>query len=153
MRTNGRRIIYFKKPVMLVVLPVLFLLITPASSFGQPCNMEALPSIEFRPNSVKILKSADSLLRLVANQLRANPTCKLKVIGYGNDCKKCLQLSWDHVNTAINFLIEKEGISPDRLIFLYAQDGGSPTVVDLMPTAEEGVNSVPPPFPNLRRNR
>ena len=142
-----------KKQFTCVCLAILVVMLAPASLNGQQCNLNALPSIEFRPNSTKILKTADSLLRSVANQLRANPTCNLKVIGYGADCKKCIQLSWDHVNMVVGFLIDKEGISPERLIFIYAEQGESATVVNLEPTTEEGPASVPPPFPNLRRNR
>jgi hypothetical protein len=63
-------------------------------------------------------------------------------------------MSWDHVNAIITYLIEKEGISPDRLIFKYGEEGGDCNTVDLRAAGEgeDGPNTVPAPHPNLRRN-
>ena len=67
--------------------------------------------------------------------------------------KKEQQLSWDHVNKVITYLVEKEGISADRFIFKYGQEGGDCDTVDLRGAAEgeEGPNTVAPPHPNLRK--
>ncbi|HLG38633.1 MAG TPA: hypothetical protein VI461_03155, partial [Chitinophagaceae bacterium] len=75
------------------------------------------------------------------------------VIGYCASDKKQQQLSWDHVNKVITHLVEKEGISQDRFIFNYGQEGGDCNTVDLRGAAagEEGPNTVAPPHPNLRR--
>jgi hypothetical protein len=75
------------------------------------------------------------------------------VIGYCASSKSEQQRSWDRVNAVINYLVEKEGISGDRLIFQYGQEGGDCNTVDLRAAAagEEGPNNVPAPHPNLRR--
>jgi hypothetical protein len=75
------------------------------------------------------------------------------VVGYCSSNKKEQQLSWDHVNKVITYLIEKEGISADRFIFKYGEEGGDCDTVDLRGAAEgeEGPNTVAPPHPNLRK--
>ncbi|HJU45375.1 MAG TPA: hypothetical protein VJ647_01265, partial [Chitinophagaceae bacterium] len=90
----------------------------------------------------------------VATQMRNNPSCKVAVIGYGESSKAAQQLSWDRVNSVINYLVEKEGISSDRFVFKYGEGGGDAGTVDLRDgTGEEGPNTVPAPHPNLRRNK
>ena len=53
----------------------------------------------------------------------------------------------------INYLVEKQGISSDRLIFKYGEVGGDCNTVDLRAADvnDEGPNTVPAPHPNLRR--
>jgi hypothetical protein len=53
----------------------------------------------------------------------------------------------------ITYLVEKEGISADRFIFNYGQEGGDCDTVDLRGAGEgeEGPTTVAPPHPNLRK--
>ena len=114
----------------------------------------SLPSIAFKAGSNKLSDDAKSVLASVAVRLRNSPECKIVVIGYCSSSKKEQQLSWDHVNAVINHMVEKEGISVDRFIFNYGQEGGDCNTVDLRAAAEgeEGPNTVPAPHPNLRKN-
>ncbi|MBL7732660.1 MAG: OmpA family protein [Chitinophagaceae bacterium] len=116
--------------------------------------MGALPSVAFKANSNKLSDDAKALLATVAAKMRNNPGCKVVVIGYCSSDKKQQQLSWDHVNTVINYMVDKEGISADRFIFNYGQEGGDCNTVDLRAAAEgeDGPNRVEPPHPNLRKN-
>jgi outer membrane protein OmpA-like peptidoglycan-associated protein len=117
-------------------------------------KLGALPSISFKASSNALTKDAEAVLASVASRLRNNPECKVVVIGYCASDKKQQQLSWDHVNKVITYLVEKEGISADRFIFNYGQDGGDCNTVDLRGAAEgeDGPNTVAPPHPNLRKN-
>ncbi|HSU28572.1 MAG TPA: OmpA family protein [Chitinophagaceae bacterium] len=117
-------------------------------------KMGTLPSVGFKPNSTKIDADAAAVLASVAARLRNNAGCKVVVIGYCSSDKKQQQLSWDHVNAVITHMVEKEGISADRFIFTYGQEGGDCNTVDLRAAAEgeDGPNSVPAPHPNLRKN-
>ena len=117
---------------------------------SQSCTISALPSVQFRSNSAKLLPAAQAALKSAANELKANPACKVKVAGYGDMSKKGQQLSWDHVNAVITYLVEELGISRDRCIFNYGMSG-DPTIVDLVPTVEDGPGMMPAPAPNLRR--
>jgi len=114
------------------------------------CSIGSLPSVQFKSGSAKLSSTAESLLNNVAQQLMANPNCKVKLVGYGASDKRAQQLSWDHVNAIKTYLTEKQGISESRVIFTYGMEG-SATTVDLVPTIEEGPNTVPAPHPNLRK--
>ena len=119
-------------------------------------KLGALPSVAFKAGSNKLNDDAKAVLATVASAMRNNPGCKVVVVGYCSSNKREQQLSWDHVNAVINHLVDKEGISQDRLIFNYGQEGGDCNTVDLRAATEgeEGVpNTVPPPpHPNLRKN-
>jgi OOP family OmpA-OmpF porin len=112
------------------------------------CAIGSLPSVQFKGNT-KLTKDAQAVLAAAAAQLKANPTCNVKVIGYGASSKSAQQQSWERVNAVIKYLVEKQGIAESRLLFVYAQDGDANTV-DLQGTTEQGQNSVPAPHPNLK---
>lgn len=112
------------------------------------CTVGNLPSVQFKGNA-KLSKDAQKVLAAAADKIKANPTCKVKVIGYGTSSKSAQQLSWERVNAVIKYLVEKQGISESRLLFFYAQDGDANTV-DLQGTLEDGPNTVPAPHPNLK---
>jgi outer membrane protein OmpA-like peptidoglycan-associated protein len=116
------------------------------------CAISNLPSLQFKSGSVKISKDGEAILASIAEKLNANPTCKVKIIGYGASDKRAQQLSWDRVNAVEKFLVEKQGISESRLLFVYGQEGDSNTV-DFQGTTEDGPNSVPAPHPNLKRTK
>ncbi|MEN9459005.1 MAG: hypothetical protein RL135_1599 [Bacteroidota bacterium] len=113
------------------------------------CTISALPSVQFKGTTTKLSKDAMVVLSAAAAQLKASPTCNVKVIGYGATSKAAQQQSWERVNAVIKYLVEKQGIAESRLLFVYAQDGKANTV-DLQGTTEEGPNSVPAPHPNLK---
>ena len=114
----------------------------------------SLPSISFKAGSNKLDDDAKAALSTVAGRLRNNPGCKVVVIGYCSSDKRKQQASWDHVNAVINYMVDKEGISADRFIFNYGQEGDACDTVDLRAAAEgeDGPNTVEPPHPNLRKN-
>lgn len=112
------------------------------------CNIGSLPSIQFKGKAT-LSKDAQNILAGVAARIHANPTCNIKVIGYGASSKSAQQLSWDRVNAVIKYLVEKQGVSESRFIFTYGQDGAANTV-DLQGTQDAGPNTVPAPHPNLK---
>jgi outer membrane protein OmpA-like peptidoglycan-associated protein len=114
------------------------------------CSLGSLPSVQFKAGSATLSTTAKSLLDNVAQQLMANPNCKVKLVGYGASDKKSQQLSWDHVNAIKTYLTEQKGISETRIIWSSGVEGNN-TTVDLVPTMEEGPNTVPAPHPNLSK--
>jgi outer membrane protein OmpA-like peptidoglycan-associated protein len=116
-------------------------------------KLGSLPSISFKSNSNALSTDAQAVLSTVAARMRNYPECKVVVIGYCSSSKREQQLSWDHVNKVINHLVEKEGISNDRFIFNFGQEGGDCDTVDLRGAGagEDGPNQVAPPHPNLRK--
>lgn len=115
------------------------------------CNISSLPSVQFKTGNAKLSNDAMAILASAASQIKNNPNCKVKVIGYGATDKRSQQLSWDRVNAVITYLVEKQGISQDRFIFTYGQDMGVNNAVDLQGTMEEGPNTIPAPHPNLKK--
>jgi outer membrane protein OmpA-like peptidoglycan-associated protein len=121
----------------------------PTASVAKPdCVIGELPTIQFKKNAV-LSADAKKMLTGVASRINANPSCKVKVIGYGAASKAAQQMSWDRVNAVIHFLVEKQGVAESRLLFIYEQDG-DPQSVDLRGTMEEGPSYVPAPHPNLK---
>jgi OmpA-OmpF porin, OOP family len=116
---------------------------------GGNCGISNLPSVQFKGGSASLSKDAQAVLASAAAQIKANPTCKIRVTGHGASDKRAQQLSWDRVNAVIRYMVERQGISEDRFIFDYGTEGDVNTV-DLMGTTEEGPNTVPAPHPNLR---
>ena len=116
------------------------------------CNIGSLPSVSFKGKSVSLSNDAKALLAGVAQKIRDNADCRVAVVGYCSSSKSEQQLSWDRVNAIINYLVDKEGISADRFVFKYGQEGGDCNTVDLQDgTGDEGPTTVPAPHPNLRR--
>jgi outer membrane protein OmpA-like peptidoglycan-associated protein len=122
---------------------------------GGNCGLGNLPSVQFRSGSRTLSRDAMSILTSAATQIKESPNCRIRVIGHigqGASSKRAQQLSWDRVNTVIRYLVEQQGISEDRFIFSYQEEGeGDPNTVDLMGTTETGPNTVPAPHPNLKR--
>jgi outer membrane protein OmpA-like peptidoglycan-associated protein len=116
-------------------------------------SLGALPSVTFTKNSVRLSTDAQKLLAIVADRMRNSPGCNVVVTGYCAGNKVEQQRSWDRVNAIINYLIEKEGVSGDRLIFKYGEEGGDCDTVDIRAAnpGEEGPNQVPAPHPQLQR--
>lgn len=116
---------------------------------GGNCNIGNLPTIQFKTGSAVLSKESQNLLRTAAAQIKAVANCRVKVTGHGTSNKSSQQLSWDRVNSVIRYLVEKQGISEERFIFTYGEDGDANTV-DLMGTTDSGPNRVPAPHPNLK---
>jgi outer membrane protein OmpA-like peptidoglycan-associated protein len=117
------------------------------------CAISNLPSVSFKPGATSLTKESQAALAAAADLMKNNPNCKIVVTGYGEPSKSSQQLSWDRVNSVINYMVDKQGISADRFVFRYGQTEGDPNTVDLRPagSGDEGPNSVPAPHPNLRK--
>jgi outer membrane protein OmpA-like peptidoglycan-associated protein len=118
---------------------------------GVVCHISNLPSVQFKNDSSTLTEEAARLLYITATELKVNPDCNVKIIGYigGVRTEKTQQLSWDRVNTIVKYLVEKQGISQGRLIFMYGEKGYD-NVVDLIPTAESHPGIPPSPSPKHR---
>jgi outer membrane protein OmpA-like peptidoglycan-associated protein len=119
------------------------------------CDLGVLPSITFKGRSVSLGQDQQALLADVANRMRQSPDCRVVVTGHAEASKSSEQLSWDRVNSVIDYLTQQQGISADRFIFQYSGIPGDNHTVDLRTAsdADQGPNMVPPPHPNLRRSK
>ena len=117
------------------------------------CSVGSLPSVQFSGSNSRLATSSNAILDAAAEQIKANPTCKICVVGHGGSSKREQQLSWDRVNSVINYMVETKGISRDRFVFKYGEAGDANTV-DLQDcTGEEGPNTVPAPHPQYRSSK
>ncbi|MEZ5047397.1 MAG: hypothetical protein R2831_10440 [Chitinophagaceae bacterium] len=115
------------------------------------CGSISNGNISFSSGSAKLSGSATSQLSGLASSMRANPNCKVVVIGNGSGSKVEQQRSWDRVNSVINYMVDKQGIDRERFIFQYGSFGDANSVEYRSANpGEEGPSNTPPPFPNLR---
>lgn len=113
------------------------------------CAVSDLPSIQFKTGT-KLSKDAQKLLDAAASKIKANPNCKVKVIGHPAASKAAQQLSFERISAVIKYLVEKQGIAETR--FLPNLDGGTgdASTIDLQGTTEDGPNTIQAPHPNLK---
>lgn len=116
------------------------------------CTLSDLPSVTFK-SGAKLSADATKLLAAAAAKIKANPDCKVKVIGHPTASKAAQQLSYDRVEAVIKYLVDKQGISESRFIFSYDGGAGDANTIDLLGTTEDGPNTVPAPHPNLKSKK
>ncbi|MBA4196392.1 MAG: hypothetical protein C0459_02450 [Chitinophaga sp.] len=121
----------------------------PAEPAKPVCNVSDLPSVQFKSGAT-LSAASKKLLDAAADKIKANPDCKVKVIGHPAASKAAQQLAWERVNAVIKYLVEKQGIAESRFIFSYDGGSGDANTIDLQGTTEEGPNTVPAPHPNLK---
>jgi outer membrane protein OmpA-like peptidoglycan-associated protein len=90
-----------------------------------------LPSIAFTGNTSTLNESQRVWLAGVASTLRNNPDCRIQVIGYCTESKAKQNMGTNRVDNVIRHLVEREGISRDRITPVYGQAGGDCNTVDL----------------------
>jgi outer membrane protein OmpA-like peptidoglycan-associated protein/opacity protein-like surface antigen len=94
-------------------------------------SLGSLPAINFSGNAATLSTDAQGLLASVAGRLRNSPNCHLTIVGYCVSPKATQAKGVARVDAVINYFVEKEGISRDRLTTLYGQQGGDCSTVDL----------------------
>jgi outer membrane protein OmpA-like peptidoglycan-associated protein len=95
------------------------------------CNLVDLPSINFKGGSATLSPEAKALLSSVATNLRGAPECKLIVCGSAAKSKSGQAAGQKRVDAIVKYLVESQGISPDRIIAQYDCSEGDPSVVEL----------------------
>lgn len=98
---------------------------------GTGAAPSALPVLLFSPRTTELDREAVANLDLAATQIRNTPGVRYTVSGYSGPTKLEKQQSGEEVLTAINYLVEKQGISPDRLNFKSGLQGGTPHTVHI----------------------
>jgi len=117
---------------------------------GTACNIMA-GAISFKSNSARLSSDVQNQLAVLGAQMKADPTCKVVVIGNAGHSKLQQQRSWDRVNAVINYMSETQQVSRDRFIFQYQGGTGDINSVMYRPAmpGEEGPSNVAPPHPQL----
>jgi hypothetical protein len=89
------------------------------------------PALSFFPNSNVLDSSTTTLLDLYTLTIRNNPGSRYTIYGYSGPSKIEKQRSIEQVTTVINYLIDKQGINPDRLVARAGLQGGNPNTVKI----------------------
>jgi outer membrane protein OmpA-like peptidoglycan-associated protein len=81
-----------------------------------------LPSVVFDNDKYYLDPQYYGNLHQIAERMQLCPDMKLVVTGYDesrNDQKYNEQLAWNRANSAVDYLVEKYGISRDRFVIKY----------------------------------
>lgn len=100
------------------------------------CTIGDLPSISFRGNSSNIISDAKAMLATVASKLRESANCNITVTGYPAASKASQALCNKRVDALKTYLIEKEGISADRITTNCEVGAGDANTVDIKGTTK-----------------
>ena len=100
------------------------------------CNIGDLPSISFRGNTGNLSSDAKAMLATVASKLKASAECNITVTGYPAASKASQALSNKRVEAIKTYLMEKEGISGDRVTTNVEVGGGDANTVDIKSAAK-----------------
>jgi outer membrane protein OmpA-like peptidoglycan-associated protein len=89
------------------------------------------PSISFKNNSLALSADAKSMLATCAAKLKGNPNCSITVTGYPETDKRSQAACQKRVDAIKTYLVEKEGISADRITTNCEVGGGDKNTVDI----------------------
>jgi outer membrane protein OmpA-like peptidoglycan-associated protein len=89
------------------------------------------PSISFKGNAAALSADAKAMLATVAAKLKASPNCNITITGYPETSKASQANCQKRVDAAKNYLVEKEGISADRITTNCEIGGGDKNTVDI----------------------
>jgi outer membrane protein OmpA-like peptidoglycan-associated protein len=89
------------------------------------------PSISFKGNSAALSADAKAMLATAAAKLKASPNCNITITGYPETSKASQANCQKRVDAAKNYLVEKEGISADRITTNCEIGGGDKNTVDI----------------------
>jgi hypothetical protein len=93
-----------------------------------PCDY---PSLSFSGNTAGLSANAKTMLGSIAEKMKANPGCSITLTGYPEASKAAQSNCQKRVNAARTYLIEKQGISADRIMINCEIGGGENNTVDV----------------------
>ncbi len=93
-----------------------------------PCDY---PSLSFKGTATALSAENKAMLSTVASKLKTNPTCTISVHGYPEASKASQANCQKRLDAIKIYLIEKEGISADRISVNCEVGGGEKNTVDV----------------------
>ena len=135
-----------------------------AMNGGAVCNEVTLPSMVYDyDNFSASRRDFIPILHIIGEKMQLCPDAKIVVSGINDKStangKYNEQLSYNRANDVINFLTDKYGISRDRFIMKYNQEGTGDKVKDrrvdfrYAKEGESGESNPPAPHPGLKAGR
>jgi len=89
------------------------------------------PSLSFKGNSPALSSDAKAMLASVAAKLKANPTCTVTINGYPEASKASQAVCQQRTDAVKAHLVQKEGISADRISTNCEIGGGDKNTIDI----------------------
>lgn len=93
-----------------------------------PCDY---PSLSFKGNALTLGADNKAMLATVASKLKANPDCMITINGYPEASKASQATCQKRLDAIKIYLVEKEGISADRITTNCEVGGGDKNTVDV----------------------
>jgi hypothetical protein len=125
------------------------LMLFASSLFGQNSATSELYkeiSVPLNKNSVFLSNRGKVILDSVARLAKKNNAYRIEVESYGQASEKEIQLGWDKTVSVIKYLKDK-GIDSARFNFIFATEGGNPTVVNVSLVTWSSESWYPAPIP------
>ena len=93
-----------------------------------PCDY---PSLSYKGNATALSADGKAMLATVAAKLKANPNCGVTINGYPETSKASQANCQKRLDAIKTYLVEKEGISADRITTNCEIGGGDKNTVDV----------------------
>ncbi|MEO7522733.1 MAG: OmpA family protein [Ferruginibacter sp.] len=89
------------------------------------------PSLSFKGVSSVLTNNNKAMLHNVAEKMKANPTCNITINGYPEASKASQAVCQKRADAVKKYMVEKEGISADRITTNCEVGGGDKNTVDI----------------------
>ena len=103
----------------------------PTITGPEACSIGDLPSISFKRNTNTLSSDAKAMLATIASKLKANANCNISITGYPATSKASQVLCGKRTEAIKQYLMEKEGISSDRITTNCEIGGGDSNTIDI----------------------
>ena len=100
------------------------------SELANPCPAD-YPSLSFGGSNSRLTKDLKTMLNAVATKMKAHPTCTIVINGYPEASKGSQALCQQRVDAVKMQLVQKEGISADRITTKCEVGAGDKNTVDI----------------------
>ena len=100
------------------------------SELANPCPAD-YPSLSFAGSASRLSKDVKTMITAVAAKMKANPTCNVVINGYPEASKGSQALCQQRVDAVKMQLVQKEGISADRITTKCEVGAGDKNTVDI----------------------
>jgi len=91
----------------------------------------SLPSLTFKGGAKTLNNDQRSMLAGVAATLRNNPNCRINILDYCTGNKSKMGVGQSRAEAVRSYLVEREGISADRITIMTGQEGGECGTIDI----------------------
>ena len=101
-----------------------------STTLKHPCPSD-YPSLSFKGSNIVLANDAKAMLATVASKMKANPNCNINITGYPEASKASQAVCQKRVDAVKRYLVEREGISTDRITTNCEVGGGDKNTIDI----------------------